>query len=109
MKTFHRDNSAPKHFLVLLLALAGERANRVLGNRCNSAADSTGSGPTGVSDLEGAPPPRPRPFTRSRVVLRAFMSMMLSIRMQEARLEYESAEQVMLPRGAAFGVRYRSQ
>jgi len=103
------DALAVNHIFTLLLTLASQRPSIVKGNRCNGSGDTTMSRATKVCNVENALPPRPRRFRRSRVVFRAFMSMMLSMRMRTGYFDYELAEQPQLPRGAVIAARYVSR
>jgi len=88
-------------FFALMLR-SGERAGTVKEKRYNAVAEGSTLDDTRSANREALP-------SRSRVVLRAFMALILGIRYRTRHTDHQRMQRSLLPMGAAFAVRYASR
>lgn len=107
LQVSHAVAPALDDFFTLMLTSAGERACTVKGRQCSPADTSPTLNVVKVS-LEEERVSIVQPVCRSRVVLRAFLTMILTIRQRTLHTDHERPQRSALPMGAVLGVRYVS-
>jgi hypothetical protein len=95
--------------LLTLWTLVGERALTIKRNQDNAVRHSPGFGASRVNDIMDALRPNAQPSRRSWVVLRAFVTLLLTIPQRTADAEHSQPQNSGLPDGAVRVALYLSR
>jgi hypothetical protein len=95
-------------YLNQLLTLAGERIPTLKRNQDSAGRHSPGAGASRIHDYIDALRLKAHPSRRSCVVLRAFVTLLLTIPQRMADADHSQPQNSRLPSGAAFVARYVS-